>query len=54
MLLGVNVDFVTATLPPVRMTRVAAVSRPAGRVSGNGPLFTFHCRQTPRLRSIDC
>jgi len=41
MLLGVNVDFVTATLPPVRMTRVATVTRPAGRVSGNGPLFTF-------------
>jgi hypothetical protein len=41
MLLGVDVDFVTTPLPAVRMTRVNNVSRPAGRVSGNGPQFVF-------------
>jgi hypothetical protein len=41
MLLGVDVDFVTAPLPTVRMTRVNNVTRPAGRVSGNGPHFVL-------------
>src|SRR5262245_29383223 len=41
MLLGVDVDFVTTTLPTLRMTRVTAVTRPAGRVSGNGPRYVF-------------
>ena len=41
MLLGVNVDFVTTPLPTVRMTRVNNVTRPAGRVSGNGPHFVL-------------
>jgi hypothetical protein len=41
MLLGVDVDFITTPLPTVRLTRVNAVSRPQGRVSGNGPRFVF-------------
>jgi hypothetical protein len=41
MLLGVDVEFVTAPLPTVRMTRVITVNRPAGHVSGNGPHYVF-------------
>lgn len=41
MLFGVRVDFIDDAMPPVRMTRVSSVPRPAGRVSGNGPLFAF-------------
>jgi hypothetical protein len=39
MLLGVRVDFISSALSGVRLSRVATLSRPAGRVSGNGPLF---------------
>jgi hypothetical protein len=41
MLLGVDVEFETASLPTVRLTRVNAVNRPAGRVTGTGPHFMF-------------
>jgi zinc carboxypeptidase len=41
LLLGVDVDFVATPLPIVRLTRVNTVSRPQGRVSGNGPRFVF-------------
>ncbi len=41
MLLGVRVDFITSPMPSVRLSRVSTVSRPQGRVSGNGPLFAF-------------
>ena len=41
MLLGVDVEMVTTPVPSVRMTRVNTVSRPAGRVSGNGPRYVF-------------
>ena len=41
MLLGVNVSFVDTPMPTIRMSRVITVSRPAGRVAGNGPRFMF-------------
>ncbi len=41
MLLGVQVDFSSAPLPTMRMTRVTTVTNPPGRVAGNGPRFLF-------------
>jgi hypothetical protein len=41
MLLGVDVSFVRAPMPAVRMSRLATVNRAAGRVSGNGPHYLF-------------
>src|SRR5262245_44995897 len=41
MQFGVRVDFISTMMPSVKLTRVSTVTRPAGRVSGNGPLFAF-------------
>jgi Zinc carboxypeptidase len=45
MLLGVDVQFVEATLPAgLKTTRVRGLNLPPGRVSGNGPRFAFTYR----------
>jgi hypothetical protein len=41
MLLGVDVNFVNASMPSIRMSRLTAVARTPGRISGNGPHFVF-------------
>ena len=42
MLFGVNVDFISSSLPSsLRLNRVQGLVRPPGRVSGSGPEFVF-------------
>ncbi len=41
MQFGVTVDFANEALPSVKLTRVSAPLKSAGRVAGNGPRFMF-------------